>query len=118
MIKDLNDKDFEKNEVTLFENQYMTVFKQLKALTTAKKKLEADEKKAKEQIKRAMDEFGIKSIDNDIIKITRVAAGKDSVTVDLEAFKVAEPEEYADLLADYPKTVKGKAGYVTFKVKG
>ena len=42
----------------------------------------------------------------------------DKLTVDLEAFANHEPEEYADLVKDYPKTIKGKAGYVRFDVKG
>ena len=117
MIKDMNDKNFTAKEIALFDEQYLTVFQQLAALTLEKKKLEAQEKKVKEQIQSAMDQFGIKSIDNDYIKITRVEQGKDSVTVDLEAFAAAEPEEYAGLLKDYPKTVKGKAGYVRFNVK-
>lgn len=117
MIKDMNGKDFAANEVALFNSQYLAVFGQLAAMTTMKKTLEAQEKAVKAQIQAAMDKFGIKSIDNEFIKITRIAAGADKQTVDLDAFKEAEPEEYADLLKDYPKTVKGKAGYVRFDVK-
>lgn len=118
MIKDMNDKDFESKEVALFENQYLKVMKQVAEITRQKKKLEAEEKKAKAQLQKAMDKYGIKSIDNAVITITRVAAGADKITIDLEAFAEQEPETYADLIKDYPKTVKGKAAYVTFKVKG
>lgn len=118
MIKDMNDKDFESKEITLFENQYLAVMKKLADMTKAKKKLEAEEKTVKAQLQKAMDEYGIKSIDNAVITITRVAAGNDKLTVDFEQLAKEEPELYADLIRDYPKTVKGKAAYVAFKVKG
>lgn len=117
MIKSLNEKEFTTKEVKAFEDQHMMIFRQLADIINAKKKWEKEEEKAKAAIKKIMDKYEIKSIDNDVIKITRVAPGADKLTVDLEAFAKAEPEEYADLVKDYPKTVKGKAGYVSFKVK-
>ena len=117
MIKDMNDKDFESKEIALFENQYLAAMKKLAEMTKAKTKLEAEEKTVKAKLQKAMDEYGIKSIDNAVITITRVAAGADKITIDLEAFAEQEPETYADLIKDYPKTVKGKAAYVAFKVK-
>lgn len=118
MIESLNEKAFTKKEIKAFEDQYMTVFRQLADITAAKKKWEKEEEKAKAAIKKVMDEYEIKSIENDIIKITCIAPGVDKKTVDLEAFAKNEPEEYADLLKDYPKTIKGKAGYLRFDVKG
>ena len=117
MMKGFNDKEFEPKEIALFEEQYLAAFERLANAVKAKKKLEADEKKLKEQLQKAMDEFGIKSLDNKFVKITRVAGSADKVTVDLEAFQKAEPKNYGELLEDYPKTVKGKAGYVKFEVK-
>lgn len=119
MIESLNEKKpFTKKEITAFEDQYMTVFRQFADITRARKQWEDEEKKAKAAIQKIMDKYGIKSIDNMVIKITRIAPGEDKLTVDLEAFAKNEPEEYADLVKDYPKTVKGKAGYVRFDVKG
>lgn len=117
MITNMKGEEFTPAEVALFDSKYIVVFKQLADLTTTKKKIEEEEKKVKASIQKAMDDFNIKSIDNSFIKITRVPAGKNKVTVDLDAFQTAEPEEYAALLADYPKTVKGKAEYVMFKAK-
>ena len=108
MIKDMNNKDFESKEVALFENQYLAAMKKLAEMTKAKKKLEAEEKKVKESIEKAMNEYGIKSIDNMIITITRVAAGTDKLTVDVDQLAKEEPELYADLIKDYPKQLKGK----------
>ncbi len=104
-------------EVAALKKQYLPVMRNLADLTKKKKELDEQEKKVKENLKSAMDKYGIKSIDNDFLLITRVDSGKDKLTVDLDAFKANEPEEYEDLLKDYPKTIKGKAGYVTFKVK-
>lgn len=117
MIKDMKDQEFKPNEIALFENQYLAAMKQVADVTKTKKKLEAEEKKIKAKIEKAMDEFGIKSIDNQYITISRVAAGQDKITVDLETLKAEEPDLYDDLIADYPKTVKGKKAFVTFKVK-
>ena len=117
MIKDMQDKDFEPAEIALFESQYMTVFQQLSEIEKVKKKLEEESKKLKKQFEKVMDEYGIKSISNQYITITRVAAVPSKTTIDLEAFAKAEPKNYAELLADYPKVSSGKSGYVSFKVK-
>ena len=117
MIKDMQDKDFEPAEIALFESQYMTVFQQLSEIEKVKKKLEEESKKLKKQFEKVMDEYGIKSISNQYITITRVAAVPSKTTIDLEAFAKAEPKNYADLLADYPKVSSGRSGYVSFKVK-
>lgn len=117
MIIGANETPFNEAEIALFDSQYMGLMGQLAAFATEKKRLEELEKKVKGQLEAIMDEHDIKSIDNRFLTITRVAAGADSVTVDLKAFEAREPEEYAALLKDYPKTVKGKAGYVRFTVK-
>ena len=117
MIKDMQDKDFEPAEITLFESQYMTVFQQLSEMEKQKKKLEEESKKLKKQFEKVMDEYGIKSISNQYITISRVAAVPSKTTIDLEAFAKAEPNNYAELLADYPKVSSGRSGYVSFKVK-
>lgn len=117
MIIDMENKEFEKNEIDLFENQYMTYFEQLNTMIRHKKDIETKEKVLKEKIEKAMDEYGIKSIDNRYITITRVAGGDDKLTVDLVALEKDSPRKYTNLLKLYPKVVKGKKAYVTFKVK-
>lgn len=141
-IIDREDKEFSKEEVALYEKKYLTAFEKLAELTLQKKKLEAEDAKIREQIEKSMDEFNIRSIDNDFIMITRVAAnpGKASLdlealkktepdtyeglledypvtSVDVDAFKAAEPEEYADVLKDFQKITGKKKAYVVFKVK-
>lgn len=103
------------NEVQVFEQQHMQVFKQLADITKAKKQIEDQEKKVKEQLEKAMDEYDIKSIDNQYLKITRVN-GSTSTSIDLKALEKEEPKLYSELLEDYPK-VTTKKSYLTFKVK-
>lgn len=104
-----------KNEIQVFENQYMEVFKELSNVTKTKKELEEQEKKIKANLQKAMDAYDIKSIDNQYIKITRVN-GSTSTSIDLKALEKEEPELYAELLEDYPKVTNRKP-YLTFKVK-
>ncbi|MBR3623694.1 MAG: hypothetical protein IKN43_10155 [Selenomonadaceae bacterium] len=117
MIETLNDKPFTEKEIVAFNEQYLEQFKNLATVVKKRKAYEDEEKKAKAALQKVMDEYEIKSVDNEYIKITRVAPAADKITVDLEKFKENEPKEYEELLKDYPKTVKGKAGYLTFKVK-
>ena len=63
------------------------------------------------------DRYGIKSLDNQFVKIIRVAGSEGSQTVDLDKMKEAEPELFAELLADYPKTTGAKKASIRFDVK-
>ena len=88
-----------------FENKYLEDFKQLRLLEEEKKKLDELSKEAKSKLLDAMLEAGIKSIDNDFIKVM-VTNPSESVSVDLKTFQKNEPVAYAELLEDYPKVTK------------
>lgn len=88
-----------------FENKYLEDFKQLRLLEEEKKKLDELSKEAKSKLLDAMLESGIKSIDNDFIKVM-VTNPSESVSVDLKTFQKNEPVAYAELLEDYPKVTK------------
>lgn len=113
----LDGKQFTNTELKVFEEQYLAVMQNLSEAVKAKKKLEADEKKIKGQLEKVMDEYGIKSIDNQFLKIIRVAGSEGKQTVDLDKMQKEEPELYNELLADYPKTTGAKKGSVRFDVK-
>ncbi len=117
MIKDMNDKEFSKSEVALFENQYMDVFKEISKVTNLKKSLERQEAEFKEKLEKAMDQFEIKSIDNDYIKITRIAENPGKQTIDIDKMKKEEPKLFDELLEDYPKITGKKKAYIKFEVK-
>lgn len=88
-----------------FENKYLEDFKQLRLLEEEKKNLEYLSKQNKEKILQGMLKAGVKSIDNDFIKIM-VTNPSESVSIDLKAFQKNEPVAYAELLEDYPKVTK------------
>lgn len=111
------EKPFSTQEMTLFEEKYLPTIKQYAECVKQKKAFEEQEKKFKAELGKVMDELGIKSMDCPFVKFTRIAAGEDKTTLDVDALKEKEPELYDELLADYPKLVKGKAAYVTFSVK-
>lgn len=103
------------NEVTVFENKYMSVMANIAALDKQVKTLQDQQKTLKADLEKAMNEYNIKSIDNEYVKITRVEA-TESKSIDLKALEKKEPELYDELLEDYPKVTKRKA-YVRITVK-
>ena len=109
------EKDFNENELVVFEKQNLALFKGLADATKTKKKLEADEKKLKTKLEKLMNDYGIKSIDNQFIKITRVN-GSTSTSIDTKELEKEEPKLYAELLADYPKITTRKDS-IRFEVK-
>lgn len=88
-----------------FENKYLQDFKQLRLLEEEKKNLEYLSKQAKEKILQEMLKAGVKSIDNDFIKVM-VTNPSEVISVDLKAFQKKEPVAYAELLEDYPKVTR------------
>ena len=106
------EKDFNENELVVFEKQNLALFKGLADATKAKKKLESDEKKLKTKLEKLMNDYGIKSIDNQYIKITRVN-GSTSTSIDT---KELEKEVEGELLEDYPKITTRKDS-IRFEVK-
>jgi len=103
------------SNVTSFENKYLAVMAEIQALTKQEKEYAAKVKDLKVGLEKAMDEHNIKSIDNEFLKITRVAPS-ESTSIDLKAMKEKEPDLHEELLEDYPKVTKRKA-YVRFTVK-
>lgn len=112
-----DDSQFTGAEVKAFEDKYMTAMHNLSGLLKQQKQMEADIKKIKGSFEKVMDEYGIKSLDNDFLKVTRVAGTSDSVTLDLDKFQKEEPDLYKELMGDYKKTVKGRKGSIRFGVK-
>lgn len=113
----LNEGRFTSEEIQAFEQKYMSVMQNLADMAIQKKRIEDAEKKIKGQLEAVMDQYGIKSLDNQYLKITRVAGTADAVTIDLAKLEKEEPELYEELLGDYPKTVKGKKGSIRFTTK-
>lgn len=82
----------------------LTVQRALKSLEARKKELEAEETEIKEALIRKMEENGVKSIDNNLFKITYVAPSQVE-TIDSARLKRERPE----LAVEYTKTSIRKA---------
>lgn len=109
---------FTEQELQVFEEKYLAVMKGLADATIQKKRLEEQEKNFKKQLEKVMDEYGIKSIDNQFLKIVRVAGSEGKQTIDLDKMQKEEPELFEELLADYPKTSGARKASIRFDVKG
>lgn len=81
-------------ELTLFQSKAMTVMQQIADLDLQRKRLEAQDKEVRQKLQKMMDEYGIKSFENDILKITfidtTVRATIDSKRLKEELPAVAE----------------------------
>lgn len=102
-------------EVKEFENKYLQTMIQISILEKQSKDLVEQAKKVKADLEIAMDQHDIKSIDNDYIKVTRVA-GSTSESIDLKQLEAEEPKLYKELLKDYTKVTNRKA-HVKISVK-
>lgn len=103
------------NQVQIFENKYMAVMANIALLDKQVKEMQEQQKALKADLEKAMNEYEIKSIDNEYLKITRVEEST-STSIDLKALQKKEPALYGELLEDYPKITKRKA-YVKITVK-
>lgn len=96
------------NEIQAFESKHMLLMANVAQHIQQEKLLKEQTTKLKEDLGKAMDEFGIKSIDNDLLKITRTAAST-SKSLDTTRLKNEEPELFAELMTDYPKITNRSA---------
>ncbi|WP_312753723.1 hypothetical protein [Rummeliibacillus suwonensis] len=103
------------NEVQAFENKHMMLMANVAQHIQQEKEIKEKTKALKEELGAAMDKFGIKSIDNDLLKITRTT-GSTSKSLDTTKLKNEEPKLFAELLEDYPKITQRSAS-LTIKVK-
>lgn len=60
------------NAMTLFQNKAMMVMQSIVNINQQKKILEDRDKAVRQELQKAMDEFGIKSFENDLLKVTYV----------------------------------------------
>lgn len=103
------------NEIVQFEQKEVALINSLVEFKKMQNKMEVQEKELKANLKKAMEDYGIKQFKNDVITITYVDES-ESTSIDLKALEKKEPECYSGLLKDYPKVTK-KSAYVRFTVK-
>mgnify|MGYP004701299911 CR=1 FL=1 len=106
------------NEITRFDHKYMSDMEGYAVIDREIKNLTEKRNVFRDNLLEAMEKYDVKSIDNDIVKITRVNPS-ESTTVDLKKFEKQEPVDYAQLIEDYPKITKRKGSIrITVKKEG
>ena len=102
------DAAYEDSEaLVLFNNAAMTIMQNVSALAKQKKELEEKDKVMREELTSLMDQYGIKNVDNDFVKITYKAASTRT-SVDSTKLKKEQP----DIYNKYLKTSNVKASVV------
>lgn len=87
------------DEMTQFTNATPEAVRQITNLVVMKKQLEDQEKQLKEELTKAMEAYGVKSFENDQIKLVYVAPTTRS-TIDSTKLK----KDHPDLAQQYTKT--------------
>lgn len=88
-----------------FQERNLDLFNQVRDIEKKRKYLDEISKAVKGKLLDAMLEAGVKSIDNDFIKVM-VTNPSEVISIDLKEFQKKEPVAYAELLEDYPKVTK------------
>ena len=98
-------------ELTLFQSKAIAIMQEIAELDKLKKQLEAKDKIVRQELQEAMDKYGIKKFENDILKVTYVEPTTRS-TIDSKKLK----EELPAIAEKYTKTTMVK-GSVRIEVK-
>ena len=97
----------EKNELTFNEN-YLATMQRYADLEKTVKELEETKKNVRAEIQEAMEAYGVRSVDNEFMKITIVSPSY-SKTIDTAAMRIAKPDLYDELMDRFPKVIEKKA---------
>lgn len=103
------------NELTAFEKKNMELLLRLADVSVAKKVLTEKENELKATLLPLMEEAGVVSIKNDVITISYIPE-TETVRLDTDAIKLADPGLYDDLMGKYNKRSKKRA-YLRFSTK-
>lgn len=101
----------EETALAEFETGQVAILQSIANLVIQKKKLEEEEKQFKEKLQKAMEDYGIKKFESDVLNITYVAA-TTSTTIDSPKLK----KKYPDIAEECSK-VSNKSAYVKVVIK-
>ena len=104
------------SELEISNPRAMELMREIAKTAVAKKTIEDKDKKMREELLAMCEEYGVESIDNEYVKISRVN-GSESVSIDLKKLEKNESELYEELLNDYPKKTVRKP-YLRIVAKG
>lgn len=110
--QECNDAVFEGTDLEVFQDKARAVIQKIGLLVTQKAEIEAQEKTMREQLQQAMETYGVKKFDNDLIKITYVEPSTRT-SIDSTKLKNQMPE----IAAKFSKTSNVKA-FVKIELKG
>lgn len=96
---DCADRISDENNLVTMQNEAAVIIKGIADLTIQKKKIEDQEKTMREQLKAAMEKYGIKFFDTPEVKFTYIAP-TTRTTIDSAKLK----KELPDVAAKYSKT--------------
>ena len=103
------------NALTVFNDRYLATMQRYADLEKTIKELEETKKTVRKEILEAMDYYNIRSMENDILKLT-VVAPSVSTTIDTTALRLQDPDTYDKLVEVYPKkTERRQSLRVTIK---
>lgn len=95
----------------VFKSSAAAVIKTITDIVIKKKALEDQEKSMKEKLQQAMEQYGVKSFDNEVLKVTYTA---ESVRNSIDSAKLKK--KYPDIAAECNKSSAVKA-FVKIEVK-
>ena len=99
-------------ELTAFQSAVPDTIKKITALIKLKKQMDEQEKQLKQKLVEAMETYGVKSFENDLIKMTYVAPTIRS-SIDSTRLK----KDHPDIVAEYSK-VSDVSASVRVTLKG
>lgn len=85
----------EENQLATFQSKMLTVFQTIANISKQKDELEEQDKQMREQLKDAMEKYGVKSFENELVKVTYVAP-TTRISVDSAKLGKLHPEIYAE----------------------
>ena len=101
----------EENQMVVFESAVLQITKTIANIATEKKRLEDEDKKMREELEKAMSDYGVTSFENEFVKITHVEP-TTKTSVDSKKLKTELP----DIYQKYSK-ISDVKGYVKITVK-
>jgi CRISPR-associated exonuclease Cas4 len=102
-------------DLTVFNKNYLATMQRIADLENTIKELEDTKEAVRKELLQAMEFYGLRSIDNDILTMTLVAPSV-STTIDTKAIRLNDPDTYEDLLDKYPKVTERRQS-LRIKVK-
>lgn len=110
-LESCSDKMKLETALTPIEEKTLPIMQKIKDIVSQKKALEAQEKDMKDKLKAAMEECGVKMFDNDLLKVTYIAA-TTATSIDSAKLK----KKYPAIAEECSKT-SAKSAYVKVEIK-